>query len=274
MESLTYQWNANDYAGHSAPQQQWAQALMAKLALHGHEAVLDVGCGDGKITAAIARRLPEGSVVGLDSSADMVAFAEGHYPPEAYPNLRFVHADARRLDSLDDFDEAFDVVFSNAALHWILDHRPVLRGIHRSLRAGGIALLQMGGTGNAAGLLRVLEAVMGTPRWRRYFAAFSFPYGFYGPEAYRRWLAEAGLHARRAVLLPKDMTHRGRDGLTGWIRTAWLPYTEQVPATDRSDFVLEVVDAYLEAYPLDANGIAHVRMMRLEVEAVKPYAKP
>ncbi len=265
MKQPTYRWNAGDYASHSAPQQRWAQELIARLALQGHETVLDLGCGDGKISAEMARHVPEGEVVGLDSSEAMVAFAREHHPPGLHPNLRFVHGDARHLA----FDDAFDVVFSNAALHWVLDHRPVLRGIHRGLRVGGVALLQMGGAGNAAGILGVLDALIQQPRWSRYFTAFSFPYGFYGPDDYGRWLREAGLQPRRVGLIPKDMTHQGRDGLAGWIRTAWLPYTERVPPADRPAFINAIADAYLEDTPLDAEGIAHVGMVRLEVEAVK-----
>ncbi|MGD0249003.1 MAG: class I SAM-dependent methyltransferase, partial [Candidatus Limnocylindrales bacterium] len=72
----------------------------------------------------IASHLPNGSVLGIDSSAEMIALAQSKYSTDVFPNLRFQRGDASRLT----FDNEFDVVFSNATLHWILDQRPVLHG--------------------------------------------------------------------------------------------------------------------------------------------------
>ena len=98
-------WNPSDYAAHSSAQESWARELVEKLALAGHEHVLDIGCGDGRITAGIARRVPDGRVVGADSSGEMVRHAEETFPPERHPNLSFVKADARVLPFRDEFDK-------------------------------------------------------------------------------------------------------------------------------------------------------------------------
>ncbi len=120
-------WNAQDYHRHSAAQQEWARELIAKLGLIGTERLLDVGCGDGKITAQIAGMLPSGAAVGVDKSEEMIGFAAQTFTADAWPNLSFAVMDASALT----FDAEFDIVFSNAALHWIIDHRAVLRGIAR-----------------------------------------------------------------------------------------------------------------------------------------------
>ena len=125
-----FTWDPEDYERHSAQQQHWARELVAKLQLAGDESVLDIGCGDGKVTAEIASRVPEGRVLGIDSSADMVRRAGALHSP-VHPNLRFEVGNASHLE----YDGKFSVVFSNAALHWVSDQRPVLRGIARSLRA-------------------------------------------------------------------------------------------------------------------------------------------
>ena len=259
----TYQWNAADYARASSEQQQWARELIAKLRLQGHERVLDIGCGDGKVTAEIAASLPQGAVVGVDNSPAMIALAQASYPRSQWASLAFQLADAAALP----FAAEFDVVFSNATLHWVLDHVPVLRGIRRSLRPGGTVLLQMGGRGNAQGVIAAVEQVAGAPAWRSYFEGMRFPYGFYGPEEYRPWLAEAGLTARRVEIIPKDMRHAGRAGFEGWFRTTWLPYTQRVPEALRPAYEEQVVTTYLEKNPPDAAGTVHVQMSRLEVEA-------
>jgi trans-aconitate methyltransferase len=64
----------------------------------------------------------------------------------------------------------------------------------------------------------------------------------------------------------------GKEGLAGWIRTTWMPFTQQVPERKREDFIASFVDAYLEQIPLDAHGLVHIQMIRLEVDAVKNNA--
>lgn len=262
------QWNPADYHAHSNVQQTWARELIGRLGLQPHEHVLDIGCGDGKVTAEIAGLLPKGRVVGIDSSAEMIRFASLEFPPPRCPNLRFQIMDAREIR----FESVFDAVFSNAALHWIPgDHRAVLAGISRALRPGGRLLLQMGGRGNAAAVLAVLDDMLPRDPWREYFPGdFAFPYGFFGPEDYRSWLSEAGLIARRVELIPRDMVHAGREALAGWIRTTWLPYTEHVPAELRLAFIEEIVDRYVATNPPDSAGRIHLQMVRLEAEANKP----
>jgi trans-aconitate 2-methyltransferase len=261
-----YKWDALGYAKNSSAQQQWARELIGKLQLKGDESLLDIGCGDGKVTVEIAARLPNGLVMGVDSSEAMIAFAQSQYPGDAFPNLRFQQQDARSLP----FRDEFGVAFSNAALHWVLDHQAVLQGICSSLKRGGRALLQMGGRGNGADVIAALDELIATDQWRGHFEGFKFPYGFYGPDEYQAWLHEAGLQARRVELIPKDMIHQDREGMAAWIRTTWLPYSQRVPEEKREAFVAQMVDQYLERCPVDKQGLVHVRMVRLEVEALKP----
>ena len=124
-----------------------------------------MGCGDGKVTAEVARHVPNGSVVGLDASAEMIDFARKEFPSKRTET--FVSS-KEMLESLD-FHEEFDLVISFACLHWVIDHRPVLRGIHRALRPGGRILLQFGGRGNAAEVVQIVSEVIARPKWADYF---------------------------------------------------------------------------------------------------------
>jgi trans-aconitate 2-methyltransferase len=256
-------WDAHDYAAYSSAQQKWAGELIDKLRLRGDEAVLDIGCGDGRATARIAERLPDGSVLGVDRSASMIALAREQFPPGGHANLRFRQMDATSLE----LPRAFDVAFSTAALHWVDDHEAVLAGVRRSLRPGGRLLFQMGGRGNVVEALAVVDEVVARPRWRVFFADSSAPYHFYSPEDYEAWLPRAGFRVARAELLPKDMRHADRAAFLGWLRTTWFPYTDRVPAELRDAFLDEVAAAYAIAHPPDDEGVFHVQMVRLEVEA-------
>src|SRR5208282_2776141 len=141
--STNAKWNAADYAANSVVQQSWARELIAKLNLRGDEQILDVGCGDGKVTAEIARAVPRGSVTGVDASAEMIGFARKTFPSGRFPNLKFQIADARKIC----FKKKFTVLFSNAALHWVDDHEEFLRGAASALIPGGRLVVSCGGRG-------------------------------------------------------------------------------------------------------------------------------
>ncbi len=256
-----YQWNGDDYAANSEVQLQWAMDLMEKLEPRGDEHLLDIGCGDGKVTAMLAARLDRGHVTGIDSSESMIERARKSYG--SMNNLEFLLQDARSLP----FEQQFDLVFSNAALHWIIDHRPVLEGIFRALKPGGRALAQMGGKGNAATVVRVMEQVIIRKPWQQYFQNFSFPYGFHGPEEYTGWLKEAGFTIDYIRLVPKDMVHADREKFIGWLRTTWLPYLQRVPEQEQQRFLEEVATAYLGK---EHQGEVHTPMIRLEFLAERP----
>lgn len=263
MTKSACNWDAEEYARHSSAQLQWAEELISKLALRGDEALLDVGCGDGKITARLARLLPEGRVVGLDASADMIRLARDSFAPAAYANLSFVQQDARAIS----LKGRFDLVFSAAALHWVKEHDEVLQGMRYSLNPGGRILLQMGGSGNAVDVFAALQKVIAAPLWNDYFAGFTVPYHFYGPDDYELWLVQQGFRSERVELVQKDMVQSGRDGFKGWLRSTWFPYTDRLPVALREQFLDEVTASYIADWPLDAAGNTHTRMVRLEVAA-------
>jgi trans-aconitate 2-methyltransferase len=129
-------------------------------------------------------------VVGIDASTEMITFAQQSFPAMQYPNLSFYSMDATAID----LPHTFDLAFSNAALHWVINHRAVLQSIRSHLRPDGRILFQMGGRGNVSELLRVVNEIIAAPKWQGYFKGFHSPYWFFhGPEEYQVWLRETGL---------------------------------------------------------------------------------
>jgi trans-aconitate 2-methyltransferase len=202
-----HKWNPEAYEKSSSEQKKWAEEVISKIQIKGNEQVLDIGCGDGKITAHIASLVPEGSVVGIDNSAEMISFAQSKFPQSSWPNLSFQYGDASDLR----YEDEFDLVVSFACLHWVLDHKPVLEGIMRSLKSNGRLFIQFGGRGNAGDVLEVVNEKISEDRWARYFEDFTLPYGFFGPEEYESWLDHVGLRAVRSGVNSK------RDG-EAWYR--------------------------------------------------------
>jgi len=260
-----YKWDACEYEKHSQGQQKWARELIEKIPLKGTENLLDIGCGDGKVTAEISRLVSKGSIIGIDNSAAMIKLASDRHSASIYSNLSFQEMDAGNLQ----FNDRFDLIFSNAVLHWVKDQKPVIKGMFKSLKQGGRVLLQMGGEGNASGIVNVLSELQTEKKWHSYFNEFNFPFYFPGTNEYKSLLLDYGFSLNRIELIPKKMEHVGIEALKGWIRTTWLPYTERVPEQERESFIDIVSKKYIQSYSANSKGIINVQMVRLEVEAVK-----
>ncbi len=259
-------WNAAEYAANSAVQQSWARELIAKLNPRGDERILDVGCGDGKVTAEIARAVPQGSVLGVDASPEMIAFAQKTFPAPKNRGLKFRICDARKLVAL---KGQFDILFSNAALHWVDDHEAILHGAAAVLKTGGRLVISCGGKGNAHEVFLALRPEMRLKRWREFFRQMPMPYFFHAPGDYEKWLPKFGFNIRTLKLAPKDATYAGAEGFATWLRTTWIPYVQRVPENLREEFIEAVTQRYVAKHPPDATGKIHVRMVRLEIEAEK-----
>lgn len=250
-------WDPNHYAKNSRGQEIWAKELIEKIDLQGNESILDIGCGDGKITDLLAQ-MTSGETVGIDFSDNMIAFAK-----EQFGKPVFMQMDAQALA----FENRFDVVFSNAALHWVSDHKSVLSGIYKALKPDGKAVLQMGGKGNAQAVFNVLENL--TEDYRPYFKDFVPPYTFCSDAQYKQWLNEIGFSSFEAKLILKKMLHEDADAFRGWLETTWFPYLMRLPEKIREVFLQTWIKAYIDINPSDKEGRISIDMVRLEVIARK-----
>src|ERR1700751_2908222 len=162
------EWNAELYSQRSSLQQTMAAEVLQALDVTSSDRVLDVGCGDGRITSEIARVVPNGCVVGVDASSNMIELASRR----TAPNLHFEVADARSLP----FNHEFDLVGSFNALHWIREQDLALASIHKSLKAGGAAHLRLVPMGGRKSIETVLEETRNSATWSKYFGGFRDPY--------------------------------------------------------------------------------------------------
>lgn len=151
------------------------------------------------------RNAPERSGGGYRQFGEYDRVGKSTIRDTTHTNITFLHKDARTLQ----FENQFDVAFSNAVLHWIKDHVPMLESVKKSLKKSGRILFQMGGKGNAQDIVEIAHELKQQKRWRPNFEGFSFPYGFYGPEEYEQWLEQVGLERKRLDLVPKKMSQAG-----------------------------------------------------------------
>jgi trans-aconitate 2-methyltransferase len=234
------EWDAAKYAQRSQLQQAMADEVLALLDLKGTERVLDIGCGDGRVTAEIAARLPGGSVVGVDSSRDMIAFACDHLNPAVRPNLRFEVADARRLP----FRNQFDFVVSFNALHWLPDQGAALRGIRAAMKAGACAQLRLVPKGERRSLEDVLEETRQSPRWSDYFGDFRDPYLHLTPEDYAALAKDNGFQVRHLHAAAKSWDFKSRQAFGAFGRVTMVEWTRRLPESEKPAFVADVLERY------------------------------
>lgn len=133
------------------------------------------------------------------------------------------------------FDSEFDVVFSNAVLHWIKASETTLKIFQESPKPKGIFLAQFGGEENAVELLKIADSKLEYEKQSFYFKNFAFPYGFYGLDKYDKWLKDANFSVKHLEMHSKDMALEGEKGLFAWIASTWLPYMQQIPQELKED---------------------------------------
>lgn len=234
------EWHANDYSRQSSLQQAMAEEQLSLLTLEGAERVLDVGCGDGKITAEIAARVPRGSVLGVDPSRDMVDFATSHFASLAHSNLRFEVADARSLP----FRKEFDLVVSFNALHWVPEQAQALASIHAALRPGGRALLRFVPQGARKSLEDVIEDVRQRSRWADYFTDFHTPYVHPTAEAYQLLAERCGFQVQGLEVKDKAWDFKTREAFVAFGLATFVEWTRYLSQSDWPVFINEVLDRY------------------------------
>jgi trans-aconitate methyltransferase len=251
------EWDAKGYSERNSLQRWLAEEHLAMLELDGTERVLDIGSGDGRITAEIARRLESGSVLGIDPSNHMIDFAKAHF---ADPNLAFAVGDATALP----FRGEFDLVVSFNALHWVRDQNAALRGIREALKPTGRAFLEFVPQGPRKCLEDVIEETCRAKRWAPCFMSHRAPYVHLTPEEYRRAASDNGLCVERLTRELKTWDFGSRQGFVDWAKVTFVEWTKGIPEDQRLSFIDDVLDSYGRIDGRKGDDVAIFEFYQLE----------
>jgi len=243
-------WAASDYAKNGRFVQELAGAIFHMLEAKPGERILDLGCGDGALTAEI--RALGADVLGVDLSEELLAVAR-------MKGLAVRKVDGHALD----FVSEFDAVFSNAALHWMRKPKLVIAGVARALRPRGRFVGELGGHGNVAAIGTAVRAV-GARRGAD--PALTAPWFFPTTEEYGRLLTEGGFTVKEIALVPRPTLLK--TGMEGWLRTFGRSFFDQFPEPERSEVVGEVVEL-LRPSLCDTDGRWTADHIRLRFYAVR-----
>jgi trans-aconitate 2-methyltransferase len=220
-------WNAGTYDRVADPQARWGTAVLDRLPLDGDERVLDAGCGSGRVTEALAQRLPLGSVVAVDASPAMLAEARRRLAPFG-DRIEFIEADLARPLPI---DGQVDAILSTATFHWVLDHDALFANLAAVLRPGGRLVAQCGGRGNIATLGQVLGE-LGSDVTDVYFAT---------AEETAARLGATGFTDIETWLSDEPTTFEPGEPFESFLETVCLrPQLDRLPAAERAAFVRTV----------------------------------
>jgi trans-aconitate 2-methyltransferase len=219
--------------------------LASRIEIAEPESILDVGCGPGNSARVLLARWPKSRILGLDSSPAMIERAK-----RDYPEMSWVLGDATALDAR----EAYDLVFSNAALQWMPEHEELVPRLLAAAKTGGALAVQIprfkGMPVNAA-----IERVAASARWRALTEGCAEGHHYHEPVRYYDMLC--GL-AKRIDLWQTHYSHvlPSRGAIIDFIRgTGMKPYLDALPGTELKDeFEREVLSECEPLYPLRADG--------------------
>ncbi len=222
-------------------QERWGVQLLRQVPREHYVRILDAGCGSGRLTAHLLRKFPESHVIGLDVSGEMLE--------QARRNLRRFR---RRLELVEgDLLTAkpgpkFELVFSNAAFHWIRDHTRLFQNIHRWLAPGGRLVAQYGGAGNLGRIATLTPLLSELSLFRPHFRNFRRPVNYGAPSATRKLLRDSGFQEIQVRLHKAPTPFPSRTRFRDFVRNVILiPDLSRLPTPDLKEAYL---DAFLALY--------------------------
>ena len=241
-------WDPQRYEGKHSYVWKFGASLLELLQARGGERILDVGCGTGQLTAEIAKFGAD--VMGLDNSEDMLRQARQNYPA-----LTFVLGDATRFR----FEDPFDAVFSNAALHWVKNAAAAVESIALALRPGGRFVTEFGGKGNIASIQGAFRAVFGA------VADARSPWFYPSIGEYAPLLERYGLEVRQASLFDRPIVLE--DDIEDWLRMFCASYLRDLAEESANEKIHELA-AHLRLTQY-RDGAWTIDYRRLRILAVK-----
>lgn len=273
-QSAKDHWTQEAYSASASFVPELATKVVSWLDPQADDRILDLGCGDGILTAQIAAC--SAATTGLDASPNLIEAARKAHGSSS--GLTWHLQDCRYLEDCADIEAgAYTKIFSNAALHWILrdpsTRLAVLRGALRALKPGGKLAFEMGGAGNVAEVHAALLAAVVHQHASIEEAREAIPWFFPSEELMRKMLQDVGFEVEKSELeyRPTRLTMEKEAGIEGWTRLMGAQILDVVPKGEqREAAVREVCDVLKTILTHEEDGGMWLGYVRLRILARKP----
>ncbi|MBN2545841.1 MAG: methyltransferase domain-containing protein [Spirochaetes bacterium] len=256
-----YEFDGKRYKQASSHQKEWGTKIINELKFIGTESVLDLGCGDGILTKKIADLVPEGSVIGIDASEGMIKTAK----ESECKNLSFIKMDINCID----YKDKFDLIFSNAALHWIKDHNKLLNNCYKALKHGGVIRFNFAGHGNCSNFYEVIKNTITDIKYKNYFNSFEWPWFMPEITEYQKLINNHNFNDIKIWEENADRFFKNENEMIKWIdQPSIVPFIklidEKLKSSFRNDVVTKMIDKTIQP-----DGSCFETFRRINIYAIK-----
>jgi trans-aconitate 2-methyltransferase len=236
------EWNAAGYHNISTVQEKWGLNVISREKWIGNETVLDAGCGTGRVTRILAEKvMKEGRVYAVDIDSNMVSHAKKNL--QDFENVMVIQSDLMDVE----LPRKVDVIFSNAVIHWILDHKRLFKHFWDLLLPktdndkGGKILIQCGGYGNLTRVNKLVKQIKESNEFKGYFVNWKEPWYFAKPDDTEKLLREIGFNNIHAYLSNEIITFSNSKSYSEFVKTIVMkPFLEYLPDDQTKDRYLKL----------------------------------
>ncbi len=258
-------WNGAAYSENAQLQLGWAEEFFFnQYRFIGNERVLDIGSGDGKISAKIANALPKGRIVGIEKSSSMLKQAKKNH--QNISNLSFIKVDAQKPSFYAEHRNQYDLVVSFSTLHWLRNQSAALKGVHQVLKPHGQFYFKLCSKGGDP-IQDIADKLIQDEKYAFYFKNFVDPITRFNTKEYLSLLSQANLQVQSINDHQEQDQIHSEANLNKQLKS-WLPHYHYLKERD-SDiaeaFINQVIQRYLKKYPPDKNGVITLYDHYLEV---------
>lgn len=242
MNNTSLPWNPGLYQESSSIQYNLGLMAIERLDPIDTEHILDIGCGTGLLAIELSRKIPNGRVTGIETSPSMYEMALANIRSSGVTNVDILNMDALGIS----YNEEYDAVFSNSAIHWIQELETMYRIIFTSLKHTGRIMIQTG-IREMNPLIRTFITVLGDERYRPYLAEIKLPWRFLTADETRVILHKTGFSDIDIFLYPDRRIFKSVDELTGYLESAaMVPLMPHIPKEEKQEFINFFVETYIE----------------------------
>jgi trans-aconitate 2-methyltransferase len=237
-------WVAEDYVKNANLQYKWGIQYIKSLPFKQNDKVLDIGSGDGRLTAFIARKVSDGQVIGIDKSLSMINQAKHTFPPNKFLNLKFQQQSVESMH----FNNEFNWIVSFSSMHWVKEMDKAFANIAKALKPRGHVFLFFAPDYGQDRFDHALNDVMEQHRWKTYFKSFQSNFNLISPKQILSLMEANGLFLEHIKVITVKEIFKSRAAFKKWI-AASLPQVHYLPAQLQDRFIDQVIDRYLEKRP-------------------------